>query len=240
MPRARLRSAPSANDVAMIASVAGDMTAPPTPCSARAADSRPLVFASAHEQRREREQPDAGPGTRAGARAGRPRGRRAAAAREGQRVRVDDPLEPGRGEPEAVADLRQRDVHDRDVEDHHELRKADDEEEQVLVRFAAESPVVVSAWFYPGTREGVILVVTAPLDGTSRRSELADFLRRRREALQPEDVGLPTAAPPHAGPAPRGGRGAGAHVDRLLHAARAGPRLAPRSRCSARSPGRCA
>jgi transcriptional regulator with XRE-family HTH domain len=51
--------------------------------------------------------------------------------------------------------------------------------------------VVVSAWFYPGTREGVILVVTAPLDGTSRRSELADFLRRRREALQPEDVGLP-------------------------------------------------
>jgi transcriptional regulator with XRE-family HTH domain len=51
--------------------------------------------------------------------------------------------------------------------------------------------VVVSAWLYPGTREGVILVVTAPLDGTSRRSELADFLRRRREALQPEDVGLP-------------------------------------------------
>jgi transcriptional regulator with XRE-family HTH domain len=51
--------------------------------------------------------------------------------------------------------------------------------------------VLVSRSAYPGTREGVILVVTAPLDGVSRRSELADFLRRRREALKPEDVGLP-------------------------------------------------
>jgi transcriptional regulator with XRE-family HTH domain len=31
----------------------------------------------------------------------------------------------------------------------------------------------------------------APLDGVSRRAELADFLRRRRDALQPDDVGLP-------------------------------------------------
>ena len=52
--------------------------------------------------------------------------------------------------------------------------------------------MVVSRWTYPGTREGFILVVTAPpLDDVSRRSELADFLRRRREALKPEDVGLP-------------------------------------------------
>jgi len=53
-------------------------------------------------------------------------------AAEGQCVGVDDPLEAGRGEAEAVADLRQRDVHDRDVEDDHELRKADDDEEKVL------------------------------------------------------------------------------------------------------------
>ena len=51
--------------------------------------------------------------------------------------------------------------------------------------------MVVSGSAYPGTREGVILVATAPLDGASRRSELADFLRKRREALQPDDVGLP-------------------------------------------------
>ena len=63
--------------------------------------------------------------------------------------------------------------------------------------------------------------------GGMDRDGLADFLRRRREALQPEDVGLGAGpAPPHAGPAARGGRGAGAHVDRLLHAARAAARLA--------------
>jgi transcriptional regulator with XRE-family HTH domain len=51
--------------------------------------------------------------------------------------------------------------------------------------------VVVSGSAYPGTREGVILVVTTPLDNASRRSELADFLRKRREALKPDEVGLP-------------------------------------------------
>jgi transcriptional regulator with XRE-family HTH domain len=56
----------------------------------------------------------------------------------------------------------------------------------------------------PGTREGVILVSKAPpkkgtkgnrgapsVDGEPRRAELADFLRNRREAIRPEDVGLP-------------------------------------------------
>jgi transcriptional regulator with XRE-family HTH domain len=61
--------------------------------------------------------------------------------------------------------------------------------------------------FYPGTREGVILVSKAPVtasttetdrngsggrrNGESRRAELADFLRNRRDAIRPEDVGLP-------------------------------------------------
>jgi transcriptional regulator with XRE-family HTH domain len=52
---------------------------------------------------------------------------------------------------------------------------------------------------YPGTREGFILVVditpresTADGNGDRRRAELADFLRTRRAALQPEDVGLPS------------------------------------------------
>jgi transcriptional regulator with XRE-family HTH domain len=60
----------------------------------------------------------------------------------------------------------------------------------------------------PGTREGFILVSKAPPkqasngtgngnaalakgEGAPRRAELADFLRNRREALRPEDVGLP-------------------------------------------------
>jgi transcriptional regulator with XRE-family HTH domain len=65
---------------------------------------------------------------------------------------------------------------------------------------------------YAGTKEGFILVSKAPpsstskstatparrrngdaatRDGAPRRDELADFLRTRREALRPEDVGLP-------------------------------------------------
>jgi transcriptional regulator with XRE-family HTH domain len=49
--------------------------------------------------------------------------------------------------------------------------------------------VLVCAWSYPGTREEVILVVQAP--APVRRTELADFLRTRRLALKPDDVGLP-------------------------------------------------
>jgi transcriptional regulator with XRE-family HTH domain len=57
---------------------------------------------------------------------------------------------------------------------------------------------------YAGTREGLILVSKTPpnttgngsqdaaaTDGGRRRAELADFLRNRREAIKPEDVGLP-------------------------------------------------
>src|SRR5262245_3955490 len=58
--------------------------------------------------------------------------------------------------------------------------------------------------FDPGTREGFILVSKAPpkkaskegngapsADGAPKNAELADFLRNRREAIRPEDVGLP-------------------------------------------------
>jgi transcriptional regulator with XRE-family HTH domain len=48
---------------------------------------------------------------------------------------------------------------------------------------------------YPGTREGFILVVDITpkrtTNGERRREELADFLRRRRETVKPQDVGLP-------------------------------------------------
>jgi transcriptional regulator with XRE-family HTH domain len=46
--------------------------------------------------------------------------------------------------------------------------------------------------FYPGTREGFILVSEAPPKQlATRREELADFLRTRREAITPGEAGLP-------------------------------------------------
>ena len=63
------------------------------------------------------------------------------------------------------------------------------------------------------------------------REDLADFLRRRREALQTRRRRPPRRAPPpHRRPAPRGGRRARRHVDRLLRADRAAARLAPLAR----------
>ena len=54
-------------------------------------------------------------------------------SRKGDRVGIDHPLEPGGGETEPVADRRQRDVHDRDVQDHHELRQADEQQQKIRV-----------------------------------------------------------------------------------------------------------
>lgn len=62
--------------------------------------------------------------------------------------------------------------------------------------------------YHPGTREGLILVEKPPSSGDGggngrnpalagdderRRAELADFLRKRRASLQPEEIGLPAA-----------------------------------------------
>ena len=57
-------------------------------------------------------------------------------AAEDERVGVDDPLQVGVGDAEVGLDRRQRDVHDRRVEDDHELREADEDEDEpgVLVR----------------------------------------------------------------------------------------------------------
>jgi transcriptional regulator with XRE-family HTH domain len=75
-------------------------------------------------------------------------------------------------------------------------------------RFLVALMEAVCDYFYPGTREGVILVVEVPPieaqailtppdlvvgeNGERRRAELADFLRNRRTRLQPEQVGLPS------------------------------------------------
>ena len=52
--------------------------------------------------------------------------------RERQRVGVDHPLEVGEGRAEVAGDRRQRYVHDRDVEQEHEDRQADDDERPPL------------------------------------------------------------------------------------------------------------
>ena len=57
---------------------------------------------------------------------------------EGQRVRVDHPLQPGRRVVQVVADRGQGDVHDGDVEHHHELGQADDQQEQVAADGSGE------------------------------------------------------------------------------------------------------
>ena len=56
---------------------------------------------------------------------------------EGHRVRAHHPLQVVLGEVQRGADGRQRDVHDRHVEDHHELRGAGDQQDQPGVGRAA-------------------------------------------------------------------------------------------------------
>ncbi len=73
------------------------------------------------------------------------------------------------------------------------------------------------------------------------RAQLADFLRRRREPLQPDDVGIGAGSRRRTkGLRREGGGDARAHVHGLLRATRAAARSAAvSSRCSRRSPGRC-
>ena len=51
-------------------------------------------------------------------------------AAEDQRVGVDDPLQVRVRHVEVLLDRRQRDVDDRRVEDDHELRQADEDEDE--------------------------------------------------------------------------------------------------------------
>ena len=53
--------------------------------------------------------------------------------RQGQRVGVDDPLQVGEARVQRALDVRQRDVHDRDVEQQHERAEADRDERPPLV-----------------------------------------------------------------------------------------------------------
>jgi hypothetical protein len=61
-------------------------------------------------------------------------------AAERQRVGVDDPLQVALGHVQVGLDRRQRHVHDRRVEDDHELRQADEREDEPGVDVAIRHP----------------------------------------------------------------------------------------------------
>ena len=58
-------------------------------------------------------------------------------AAEDERVAVDDPLQIALAEVEVGPDRGQRDVHDRRIEDHHELGDADEDEDEPAVGLLA-------------------------------------------------------------------------------------------------------
>ena len=84
-------------------------------------------------------------------------------AGERQRVGVDHPLQAGGREMQPGAHRRQRDVDDRDVEDDHELREADDEQERVLGTrgFSFRGGDCVHEWY------GAIIVIQVQERGLS-------------------------------------------------------------------------
>ena len=111
-----------------IDSAAGERIAAPRPCTARAAISWPSVCGEAAGQRGQREQDEAGhehapPAQQVGH---APAEQQEAA--EGEHVGVHDPGEVALREVERLADRGQRDVHDRRVEHHHELRRGEQAE----------------------------------------------------------------------------------------------------------------
>ena len=132
-PIAFVRSAPSSNVVVMIDSAAGAISAAPSPWTPRKTISASEVGASPFSERGDREDDDAdeedplAPHQVAGAPAEKQE------AAEGERVRVDDPLQVGVRHLQVFLDRGQRDVHDRRVEDDHELRHADEAEHEPRV-----------------------------------------------------------------------------------------------------------
>ena len=129
-----MRSVPSANVVVTIESAAGETSAAPRPCSARPPISMPDDVAMPLTS--EATVKTATPGDEQALPAeqvGRAPAEQQEAA-EDERVGVDDPLQarPARS-ARPVLDRRQRDVHDRRVEHDHELRDADEDEDEPAV-----------------------------------------------------------------------------------------------------------
>src|SRR5207244_1134375 len=157
-------------------------------------DQRPLRPGEPREQRAEREHGHAGneeppPPEQVG----KPAAQEQRSA-EQDRVGGNDPLQALLGEVQVVLDRRQRDEHDRNVEDDYELRRYRDGEYQpaLLVRIAVGS-------LYP---------TSAILDLVSHRFLLGCCVRRGDERAASEGTAslraLRSAVRGNAAPAPRG------------------------------------
>jgi hypothetical protein len=121
-PSARARSFPSENVVEMLEGARGDQ--------------HPLAHRQAVQQRGHGEDDEAGQEEALPAdQVAGPAAEQQEAA-EDERVGVDDPLQVRLAQVQIRLDRRQRDVHDRRVQDDHELREADQDEDDPLVRFA--------------------------------------------------------------------------------------------------------
>ena len=142
-PSALLRSAPSWNVTSVIEKTDGASTADAAPWRMRPAISMPSVCASPHisEKAAKPCQPEheelAPPQQVAGPAAQQ----QEAAEREG--VAAHDPLEVLGREAEVGLDRGQGHVHDRDVEDHHQVGDAQDREGLPAVRVGARASVVI-------------------------------------------------------------------------------------------------
>jgi hypothetical protein len=113
----------------MIDSAAEETSAPPSPCSARR-DEPGVRRRQPVQQRREAEDRDAGEEQPAAPEQVTGAAAEQQEAAEHERIAVDHPLQVRGAEPEVGLDRRQRDVHHRRVEDDHELREADDDEDE--------------------------------------------------------------------------------------------------------------
>ena len=123
-PIALARSAGCWNRFMISDSATADTTAPPRPCTARAAISQAWVCASPQASEATREQRDAEQEQLAVAvQVAEPAAEQQEAA-EGEHVGVDHPDQRGLGELQVRADRRQRHVHDRGVEHDHQHAQA--------------------------------------------------------------------------------------------------------------------
>ena len=128
-PMARTRWGPSEKMVVRSASEEGAASAAPTPWQGTGGQEHPAGDGQATEERAHGEDGDAGQEGAAPAEQIAGAGPQEQQATEGEQVAVDDPGELAPGEAEALLDVRQGDVDDGGVQDHHELGRQNDEQE---------------------------------------------------------------------------------------------------------------
>ena len=139
-PRARLRSWPSGKVTVKMESAAGEIIAPPSPWTARAPISmpedraRPQASEPAVKRSRPADQQRAATQQISGATAEQQE------AGEHEGIGVHHPLQVLRREVKRGLHRRQCDIHDRDVDDHHQLGQAHQDECCRLVDSRAISP----------------------------------------------------------------------------------------------------